>query len=499
MNLQDFAGQPVIIGAGLAGLAAALHLAPEPVLLVTAGTLDAGAASLWSQGGIAAAIGADDDPASHAADTMTAGDGLCDHDIVRRITASAPEIIEELARLGAAFDGNGAGALALGLEAAHGRRRIVHAGGDRTGLAVTTALARAVAAAPHVTVLERMRATALHVANGRIAGVSLNGAFLTASRVLIATGGIGGLYAHTSNPLGATGSGLALAARAGAVLRDLEFVQFHPTALDAGLDPMPLISEAVRGEGAILVDETGSRFMAAVPGAELAPRDVVARAVFAEITAGRRAFLDARAMGAQFAARFPSIGAACRKAGIDPAVMPIPVRPAAHYHMGGISTKADGTTSVPGLFAAGEAACTGFHGANRLASNSLLEAAWLGRAAARSMAGYVARACNFAPEPASFNADAAWVRPIATAHCGVLRDCHGLRRAIAALAPHADRSDPALIALMLAISAYDRQESRGGHARVDFPAHAAQAQPSFMTMEAALSRAAQIMLHRRAA
>ncbi len=504
MNLQDFIDRPVIIGAGLAGLVAALRLAPEPVVLVTAGTLQSGAASLWSQGGIAAAFGADDDPALHAADTLAAGDGLCDRDIVTRITASAPKIIEELARFGAAFDRDALGGLALGLEAAHCRRRIVHAGGDRTGLAVTTALTRAVGKAPHVTVLENTRAGALRVADGRIAGVSLNNAFLRTSRVLIATGGIGGLYSHTSNPLGAVGSGLALAARAGAALRDLEFMQFHPTALDAGLDPMPLISEAVRGEGATLIDETGSRFMADAPCAELAPRDVVARAVFAQRAAGHRVFLDARAMGARFAARFPSIDAACRKAGMDASVVPIPVRAAAHYHMGGISTAVDGTTSVPGLFAAGEAACTGFHGANRLASNSLLEAAWSGGEAARSMADY---AVSPAREPvleimsddASFETDAVWVRAIAGAHLGVLRDRSGLERAIAALAPRARRSDPALVALMLAVSALDRRESRGGHARVDFPVHNKTARPSFITMEAALSRSAEILSHRRAA
>jgi L-aspartate oxidase len=531
MNLQDLTDQPVIIGAGLAGLMAALHLAPEPVLLVTAGSLDAGAASLWSQGGIAAAIGANDDPALHAADTMAAGDGLGDRDIVTRVTAAAPEIIDELARFGTAFNRDAMNALALGLEAAHCRRRIVHAGGDRTGFVVTTALAQAVAAAPHVTILERKRATALHVADGRIIGVSLNGVFMPTSRVLIATGGLGGLYAHTSNPLGAVGSGLALAARAGAVLRDMEFVQFHPTALDAGLDlakldlagldsvgpnPMPLISEAVRGEGATLIDQSGHRFMADVPGAELAPRDVVARAVFAQLTAGHRVFLDARIMGARFSGRFPSIDAACRKAGIDPAITPIPVRPAAHYHMGGISTKADGSTSLPGLFAAGEAACTGFHGANRLASNSLLEAAWLGRAAARSMAGYSAPpgidfapppGIDFAPEPGIdfalesgvSDGDAGWVRGIAGAHLGVLRDQGGLERAIAALAPHAHRSDPALVALMLAVAALDRRESRGGHARVDFPGHAVTAQSSFITMETALARTAEITSHRRAA
>jgi L-aspartate oxidase len=499
MNLQDFSGHPVIIGAGLAGLTAALRLKPEPVLLVTAGSLDRGAASLWSQGGIAAAIGLDDAPALHAADTIAAGDGLCALDIVARVTAAAPEIIDELTRLGAAFDRDAGGAVALGLEAAHSRRRIVHAGGDRTGLMVTSALAGLARKATHVAVLEQTRATALHVHDGRISGVSLNGVPLATGRVLIATGGIGGLYRHSSNPAGATGSGLALAARAGAVLRDLEFVQFHPTALEAGLDPMPLISEAVRGEGAKLIDGDGSRFMADVPGAELAPRDVVARAVFAHLAGGHRVFLDARTMGARFAARFPSIHAVCRGAGIDPVTMPIPVRPAAHYHMGGISTAANGTTSLPGLFAAGEAACTGFHGANRLASNSLLEAAWLGAATARAMAGYQAPPRRAIRKIAPAGDDAAWIRPVMSRHIGVLREANGMRQAITALAPHARASDPALIGLMLAVAAHDRRESRGGHARTDFRQAKTDAIPSRLTMQQALARAAEITSHRKAA
>ena len=491
MNVRDFADRPVIIGAGLAGLKAALDLKPEPVLLVTSGTLDSGAASLWSQGGIAAAIGADDDPGLHAADTIAAGDGLCDQAIAARITASAPAIIEELIRLGAAFDRDASGRIALGLEAAHGRRRIAHAG-DRTGLMLTAALARAVRAAPHVTVLERLRATGLHAGDGRIGGVFLDGAFLPTSRVLVATGGLGGLFAHTSNPSGAVGSGLALAARAGAALRDMEFVQFHPTALDAGLDPMPLISEAVRGEGATLIDESGIRFMAEIPGAELAPRDIVARAVFARLAAGHRVFLDARGIGPRFSARFPAIDAACRKAGIDPVAMPIPVRPAAHYHMGGIAVSPSGESSIPGLFAAGEAACTGFHGANRLASNSLLEALWLGAAAARSMAGYAAAPCREPARQPAADQDGSWVRPIASRHLGVLRERAGLARAIKALAPRAAASDPAFVALMLAVAAHDREESRGGHARTDFPKKLAEARHSELTMAGALQRAAGI-------
>jgi L-aspartate oxidase len=269
--------------------------------------------------------------------------------------------------------------LLLGLEAAHGRRRIVHAGGDRSGSEIMRALIAAVRQTPSITVLDGVEARRLLVADGRVAGVLAASAtetlVLPASRVVIATGGLGGLYRHTTNPLGALGQGVALAARAGAVLADMEFVQFHPTALDVGLDPMPLVSEAVRGEGAVLIDESGGRFTD-----ELKPRDQVSRAVWRHLGDGHPVFLDAReALGTRFAARFPAIAAHCRAAGLDPARDAIPVRPAVHYHMGGIAVDAEGRSTVPGLWAAGEVAATGLHGANRLASNSLLEAAVCGR------------------------------------------------------------------------------------------------------------------------
>src|SRR5262249_53215798 len=280
------------------------------------------------------------------------------------------------------------------------------------------------------------------------------------SRVVIATGGIGGLYRHTTNPLGAMGQGLALAARAGAVLRDMEFVQFHPTGLDVGLDPMPLVSEAGRGEGAILVDEAGERFLAGHGRGELEPRDVVTRAVWGHIADGHRVFLDARkALGAHFAERFPVIGAHCAAAGIDPATMPIPVRPAAHYHMGGIAVDEAGRTSVEGLWACGEAAATGLHGANRLASNSLLEAACCARWVAASVAGTTTRSRVSLRAAAVLRemADAGTVREIISRHVGVLRDRVGLRTGVEALRPLAfddhSAADPALVGLMIATAA----------------------------------------------
>jgi L-aspartate oxidase len=328
-------GQPVVIGAGLAGLMTALHLAPEPVILLAKAPLGSGAASVWAQGGIAAALGHDDAPALHAADTIAAGDGLCDRRAVERITGAAHDAVAALLRHGVVFDRDASGAFYIGLEAAHSRRRILHARGDATGREIMRALVAAVRRTATITVLEGVEARRLLVHDGRIAGVLAIGPagplLLPTARLVIATGGLGGLYRETTNPLAAIGQGLALAAGAGAVLADMEFVQFHPTALDVGLDPMPLVSEAVRGEGAVLIDETGERFMASCNRADLEPRDVVAHAVWRRLAERHRVFLDARStLGARFAERFPSIAAKCRAAGLDPEAEPIPVRPAAH-------------------------------------------------------------------------------------------------------------------------------------------------------------------------
>lgn len=475
------AGCPVVIGAGIAGLMTALHFAPEPVIVLTKAPLGSGCASAWAQGGIAVAVGEDDDPARHAADTIAAGDGLCDADVVERITASGAVALAELARHGTAFDRAPDGRYRLGLEGGHGRRRIVHAAGDGTGRAITMALVEAVRRTPSITVLEGVEARRLIIEDGAVAGVLAAAddkpVVLPTARVVIATGGIGGLYRETTNPLTAIGQGLALAARAGATLADMEFVQFHPTALAAGQDPMPLVSEAVRGEGALLVDAAGRRIMADHPRAELEPRDIVARAVRRETAAGRRVFLDARrALGSRFAERFPGVAVACRAAGIDPAVDLIPVRAAAHYHMGGIAVDAAGRSSLAGLWAVGEAAATGLHGANRLASNSLLEACVAGRTVAESVGGTTQRPTRPAvvpPLPPSSRPDG--VRGIMAQHVGVLRDRDGLNAALDALTPLAfgtdAEADPALVGLFVAAAALQRQESRGSHSRTDFPAH----------------------------
>ncbi|HVB82813.1 MAG TPA: L-aspartate oxidase [Candidatus Binataceae bacterium] len=479
--MREATGRPIVVGAGIAGLMTALELAPEPVLVLSRAPLGMGSASTWAQGGLSAALGADDNASLHAADTLAAGDGLSDPRVVGRITSEGARAVEALVRHGVVFDRDASGGFARGLEAAHGRRRIVHAKGDGTGRTIMCALIDAVRRTASIEVLEGVEARQLVVVDGCVAGlvaVGPSGEILRfpATRVVIATGGIGGLYRETTNPLNAVGHGLALAARAGAVLADMEFVQFHPTALAVGLDPMPLVSEAVRGDGAILVNERGERFMAGYARAELEPRDVVARAVWLELHKGRGVFLDVRKeLGARFGERFPGIAASCRAAGIDPVREPIPVRPAAHYHMGGIEVDAGGRSSVGGLWACGEAAATGLHGANRLASNSLLEACVCAFAVAESVAG--------TPEQGS---DAHWpqrlpdaprvdeLRPIMANRLGVVRDREsllGAARHFAGLAfEMGPAADPALVALFIGVAALRRKESRGAHYRSDFPA-----------------------------
>lgn len=483
MTIDDTKDRPIIVGGGLAGMMTALYLAPQPVILISKARLGDESSSMLAQGGIAASVGADDDVALHVADTLKAGDGLCDAFVVERILHAAPHAIDDLARFGVVFDRDAQGKILLGLEAAHSRNRIVHAAGDGSGREITRAIAQKVRATPSITVLEGVAARRLLVVDGAIAGLVVQGPdgaiTLLTRRVVLATGGIGGLFEHATNPLGSIGQGLALAARAGARLADLEFIQFHPTALDTNALPLKLISEAVRGEGAILVDETGRRFMAAEPGAELAPRDVVARAVWRRMGEGHRVFLDARhAHGLDFARRFPSITALCRTEGIDPSSALIPVRPAAHYHMGGVKVDIEGRSTVPGLWACGEVACTGLHGANRLASNSLLEAVVCGKLVAESLRDSIpqTRALHVGETPAvEANHDATDVRPILTRAAGVARDARGLAEAAAELygvaRSQSPASDPARVALMIVIAALRREESRGAHMRTDFPGH----------------------------
>ena len=482
----------VIVGGGLAGLFCALKLAPRPVTLISAAPLGEGASSAWAQGGIAAAVADGDSAEAHAADTVAVGGGIVDEEIALGLAREAGARIHDLLHYGVPFDRDLEGKLAVGREAAHSARRIVHVRGDMAGKAIITALTDAVRKTPSIRVIEGFVAEALLSDDGAVTGLQLRKAddatarpVTIASRaVVLATGGIGHLYAVTTNPCEASGFGLAIAARAGAMIADPEFVQFHPTAIMVGRDPAPLATEALRGEGATLINEAGERFMlSAHPLAELAPRDIVARGVFAEISAGRGAFLDARqALGARFAEKFPTVHASCFAAGLDPAKQPIPVAPAAHYHMGGIAVDAKGRTSLRGLWAGGEVASTGAHGANRLASNSLLEAVVFAARIAEDIGGeaiaapaklppvlVVPRNCAM-PALAEKN-----LRAMMSSHVGVIRDSERLAEAVRNFASLERETgnivlrNMATTALLVAASAWTRCESRGAHYRADYP------------------------------
>lgn len=487
----------LIIGGGLAGLFTALKLSPHPCTVLTPVPLGEGASSAWAQGGIAAAIGEGDSIDSHVADTLAAGAGLCDAAMVRLMTSEASARIHDLLEYGVPFDRDLQGKLVQSREAAHSAHRIVRVRGDMAGKAIMEALVSAIRKAPSIRVVEGAEAfELLKDDSGRIAGTraTVNGRVVrfSADHVVLATGGAGQLYTVTTNPKEAWGSGLAMSYHVGATLANMEFVQFHPTAIDIGRDPAPLATEAIRGEGAWLVDRDGRRFMPEIhKDAELAPRDIVARGVFSAIKARRGAFLDCRkAIGKHFPELFPTVYSTCKAAGIDPVNDLIPVAPAAHYHMGGIWTaengRALGVSAPEGLFAVGEVACTGVHGANRLASNSLLEAVVFG---ARVAAG-IARGEGFrfaeavdeemagaalagdTPETAAILE----IRQVMQQNVGVLRDAGSLRKArerIDAIGSpgNGTRRVHAMleIADIMCVQATMRHESRGGHARGDFP------------------------------
>lgn len=473
---------PVVVGSGVAGLSTALGL--EAAAVVSAGVLGS---TWWAQGGIAAAVGRDDRPELHTADTMAVSGGLAVRDAVELLTEGGPAAIQRLVDLGARFDVDREGDLALGREAGHQRRRIIHAEGDRTGLEVMRALSESVIKSDRIEVLEGWRALDLAKSEGRVVGLVVADPdgerhLMLASAVVLATGGIGRLYLRTTNPPGVTGDGLAMAARVGTRLADLEFVQFHPTALMTGKDPMPLITEALRGEGAHLVDSEGRRFLLAYhPDAELAPRDVVARAIFWQHDRGGGAFLDARHIP-NFPDRFPTVYAFAREAGLDPRNDLLPVSPAAHYFMGGLDAGPDGRTSIPGLWAVGEVAATGVHGANRLASNSLLEGLVFGaRVAAEVATDLMDPPLNVAaPGPAwdlSLSGEGIEeVRTLMWERVGLVRTGSGLWEARnhlldldSLLRSSVAGRVAADVARMVVAAALRRSESRGGHYRADYP------------------------------
>jgi L-aspartate oxidase len=493
----------LVVGSGVAGLTAALHLREQGlhVTVVTKVNIDDGS-TRWAQGGIAAVLDPLDTPEAHAFDTEIAGVGLCDPAAVRVLVEEGPARVRELMRLGAAFDRNPDGSLMLTREGGHRADRIVHAGGDATGAEVQRALHEAVHHDPWIRLVEHaLVLDLLRTADGRACGLTLHvlgegaedgvGAIL-ARAVVLATGGMGQVYASTTNPAVSTGDGVALALRAGATVTDVEFVQFHPTSfVTASVTSVqrPLISEALRGEGAHLVDDAGKRFMVGQHElAELAPRDIVAKGIHRVLrqSGGDHVFLDARHLGAEFLEhRFPTIVASTRAAGVDPATELIPVAPAAHYASGGVHTDLSGRTSIPGLYACGEVACTGVHGANRLASNSLLE----GLVFARRIADDIARDLPPQADPVAPPATPSWVtvpeirgelQRAMTRGAGVLRSAGSLAAAAKELSRLGEQRGTArnaaweatnllTVASALVASAWTRRETRGCHWREDYP------------------------------
>lgn len=481
----------VVVGAGIAGLTAALGHGDCVVLSKT--TLGDGSSRL-AQGGIAAAIGPGDTPSHHAADTVAVAAGLADEGLAELVAGAGPGSIRWLVQLGARFDRAADGALDLGREAGHTRRRIVHADGAATGAEIMRTLRGAVRARPDIEVLEHTHALDLIVGDGRVEGILAireDGRHLAVLSpvVVLATGGIGRVYRHTTNPPEVAADGLAMAVRAGVHVRDLEFVQFHPTALAVERDPMPLLSEALRGDGAVLLDASGRRFMVDVHrDAELAPRDVVAREIWRRAHHGP-VFLDCRPLGAGAAERFPTLAQIAVDAGLDLAADPLPVAPAEHYHMGGVAVDDRGRTSMPGLYACGEVASTGLHGANRLASNSLLEGLVFGARVAED-----ALARNDTPtatvrlgvpvgalavESLDQSADVPPIdelRGLMWERAGLVRDRAGLRQAgqrlaelRPALARHLVGRNLVVAAEVVVHAALERRESRGSHHRSDHP------------------------------
>jgi L-aspartate oxidase len=506
-HVTDF----VIVGGGIAGLRAAIALASIGRVLVLTKAAAAESNTGYAQGGIAAAVGAGDSPELHARDTILAGDGLCEENAVRVLVGDGPRYVHELIDWGVRFDRDAHGELGLGLEAAHSVRRVLHCG-DATGREIGRALWARAASLPSVTTINHALVTALRVDAGTVSGVTFvdeHGGWheVRAAATLLATGGAGQVFSETTNPAVATGDGIALAYHASAQVADLEFVQFHPTALNHPGAPRFLISEAVRGEGARLVNRHGEAFMTRYhASAELAPRDVVARSIMRETDrTNGRIFLDLAHLDPEHVRRrFPTIAAMCAQVGLDLARELIPVGPAAHYLMGGIVTDIDGRTSLPGLFAAGECACTGVHGANRLASNSLLEGLVFGARAAVAMTQPPRPAAlsdqwriaapldaGGAPSassriPAASESAPQQVRELMWRSAGLFRNDEGLRHAItvldatcaeAAALQQARQSDAGwwksfglfTVARLIARAALRRHESRGGHFRADFP------------------------------
>ncbi|PWI57030.1 L-aspartate oxidase [Sulfoacidibacillus thermotolerans] len=486
----------IVVGSGVAGLLCSLFAADYGRVALFSKSEVQASNSMLAQGGIAAAIGTNDDPLMHEEDTLRTGQGLCDREVVRSLIREGPQMIQFLQQLGVSFDQNAESGLALGMEGAHQRARILHIGGDQTGKGITEVLLEQVLSHSQITVYAKTSVHELAVEDGQCVGVWVVDEqnellYYRAKAVVLATGGLGQIYQYTTNHPIATGDGYVLAYHAGATLRDMEFVQFHPTGLRVDSDSssltVPLISEAVRGEGATLVNEHKTPFMHRYhEWKDLASRDIVSRAIFTEMENGHEIFLDARKIK-NFSSRFPSISKQCEKIGISPAQDLIPIVPVAHYSMGGIATDAYGQTSLQRLFAIGEVASSGFHGANRLASNSLLEGLVMARRAVERMAKLPPLSSERSIElsrPSLCASDLEinpelfkLIRQLMWKNVGIVREASRLYEAIQILQQQMKKFGDSLnvnrslleIALLVTRAALWRQESRGAHFRSDFP------------------------------
>ncbi len=479
----------VIVGAGLAGLFTAIKLAPLNVVIVASKKLGSGTSSQWAQAGIAAAMGKSDSILSHLKDTIDVGGGIVDEKIAELVITNGPSRVNDLIALGVPFDKDTNNELILRKEAAHQHNRIVSVRGDMTGKKIMETLTQIVKKSDHIRVIEGYNATELHQIDGKIQGISIQKEnkveLINSNCVVLATGGIGQLYKITTNSKEALGDGVGMAARAGAVLSDMEFVQFHPTAFDIGIDPAPLATEALRGEGALIVNTKDERFIYnSHKDGELAPRDIVARSIFQEQQKGQKVFLDCRGdLGNRMINDFPTVYQLCRNSGINPSEDKIPISPAAHYHMGGILTDENGKTNIEGLYACGENASSGVHGANRLASNSLLEAIVFGDIISKDikenmnkLMAYNKIRIDITKSKSLSILKLQELRSIMTEFVGVERDQEGLEKAYSMVkdiyteyTKNGFLNNSLITSLLIIQSALTRKEHRGSHYRKDFP------------------------------
>ncbi len=488
----------VIVGSGVAGLTTALNLAPRKVCIITKSTLGVNTSSMWAQGGIAAAVGINDSVKSHIEDTVATAKGLADENVIVKVVNEAKNIINDLESFGVNFDKNDDGSFDLGLEAAHSNKRIVRSKGDSSGIEIMRGLIEKVLNSNNITILENVSIDSIMSENNTIHGVigrlaqdniPDNHVIIECSNVVLATGGLGGIFANTTNPRSSYGEGIALAAQAGAVLTDMEFIQFHPTGLDFGLDPTPLATEAIRGDGAYLVNQNEERFMLGVhPENELAPRDLVAQNLFKQIEQGNSVFLDCRKVSNEFETKYPQVASYCQAAGLDPKIDLLPILPVAHYHIGGVKTDLEGKTSIEGLWCCGEVAATGIHGANRLASNSLLESMVFGRIVAKNINSLpIKRVSKINPDFIRMYKEKTknrirakkyiWqLRSSMMRNIGIVRNHSSIVRGLHDILKiereskglSAKLNDMILVSKFIIIGAYLRKESRGCHLRSDY-------------------------------